>query len=165
MVNGSVQERRRELYLCINTTHYEKKEQRNFMRFALFIKTSLRFTSNTVHYIQPTFCKSCATGSYPITFLQVLSHEQCRGLFTSTPHGSFSIFLNVLNFYPEIFLNYFLSNSATTSLNRSYKCVSAFSSTNGLVLGFPYLRQSSYCFLRNRHQGVWLGTTFIIATI
>lgn len=103
MVNGSVQERRRELYLCINTTHYEKKEQRNFMRFALFIKTSLRFTSNTVHYIQPTFCKSCATGSYPITFLQVLSHEQCRGLFTSTPHGSFSLLLNVLNLHPEIF--------------------------------------------------------------
>lgn len=108
MVNGSVQERRRELYLCINTTHYEKKEQRNFMRFALFIKTSLRFTSNTVHYIQPTFCKSCATGSYPITFLQVLSHEQCRGLFTSTPHGSFSILLNVLNLHPEIFFELLL---------------------------------------------------------
>lgn len=27
-----------------------------------------------------------------MTFLQVLSHEQCRGLITSTPHESFRMF-------------------------------------------------------------------------
>ena len=129
-------------------------------------KLSLRFTSNIAIIISHHFIKAVIQGATSYHLYKCFRTNSGRDWLPSrlTDLSAYNlIFLRSMKEYQDVLK--LLSHSATTSPNRSYRFISEPSRQMACSLEFPYLRQSSSGFLCQRHQGVWLVTTFIVTTI
>ena len=131
-------------------------------------KLSLRFTSNIAIIISHHFIKAVIQGATSYHLYKCFRTNSGRDWLPSrlTDLSAYNLIPLPNERISRCFLILkLLSHSATTSPNRSYRFISEPSRQMAWFLEFPYLRQSSSGFLRQRHQGVWLVTTFIVTTI